>query len=809
LNTALLTNSLVVGTATSVLACLLGTIAALCLLCFRARMRAFLLTAGIVTLALPPFLVVNAWLDLLGPGGLAGPMQLNVFGLPGTVFVLTLLYWPVSMLGLWMAWTRLEPSLLEAEPAARGRALVWHLLLPLGRSALAVAAVLTFVLAINNFAVPSILQTIVYPTEIWVRYNTGLSGSGALMASWPLVLAPLLLMLVVLRKGWRWPHVRPRLDPALFRRQLGAGWSLGAAGLTAALCLLSMAVPLAQVVGSAETWKSLPGVVAAGTGAVWNSFFYAATAATLCTLTALLLARLDAFPGTAGRRRTVLPVGAGETRTGASARSLVFGLSWVLFFLPGSVLGIGILNLANPHLSGELRDSAALAICTLALRHVALAWTALRMGSHALDRRLVDAARVDGATGWQLWRHAHWPQTGAYFLAGWYAVFLLCLWEVDSLVLLAPPGGDTLSMRAFNLLHYGHTSEVNGICLVLLVLAIGPFVAAYAVKLGLRLREASMNAWKPAVSGTVFCLCVSCAPGDSQGGGSFASRTFQAVEVIGARGSGPGQFSKPRSLALDSEDNLYVADMTGRVQKFAPSGAYLLGWQLPQTDLGKAKGMCRDNAGNIVVIEPHYSRVNHYSAEGALLLRWGEHGTNDGAVAFPRDACVNPDGQIFVSEYGLFERVQRFQLQPNGPPLFLNTFGSPGSGPGQFNRPEGLGLDTGGRVHVADSCNHRVQVFTGEGVLVETYGRAGKGLGQLSYPYDVCVDPAGLRFVCEFGNSRIHVFDSNGNAVETIGGPGSKPGEFNNPWSMALDSAGNLYVADSQNHRVQKLVRRK
>jgi len=280
------------------------------------------------------------------------------------------------------------------------------------------------------------------------------------------------------------------------------------------------------------------------------------------------------------------------------------------------------------------------------------------------------------------------------------------------------------------------------------------------------------------------------------------------VEVIGARGAGLGQFTKPRSLALDAQDNLYVTDMTGRVQKFSPSGAFLLSWQMPQTDLGKPKGMCRDASGNIVVIEPHYSRVNHLSPEGNLLLRWGQHGTNDGTLAFPRAAGVNRDGQIFVSEYGLLERVQRFQLNAGEPPKFMNSFGSPGARPGQFNRPEGLCVDPSGLVHVADSCNHRVQVFTAEGKLVSTYGRAGKGAGELSYPYDVCVDASGLRFVCEFGSSRIQVFDAKGESVEIIGRPGSKPGEFNNPWSIALDSHGNLYVADSQNHRVQKLIRR-
>jgi DNA-binding beta-propeller fold protein YncE len=288
-------------------------------------------------------------------------------------------------------------------------------------------------------------------------------------------------------------------------------------------------------------------------------------------------------------------------------------------------------------------------------------------------------------------------------------------------------------------------------------------------------------------------------------GAAVSSALFSRVEIIGGRGSALGQFNKPRSVAVDHEDNLYVVDMTGRVQKFSSRGEFLLSWQLPQTDLGKPKGMATDTNGNIVVVEPHYQRVNHFAPDGSLVSQWGRPGTNVGELVLPRAVAINSHGDLFLSEYTTVDRVQAFRAGSHAPFLL---FGQPGAGHGEFNRAEGLGFDAQDRLYVADSCNHRIQVFTSAGKWLTTFGSPGRGRGELSYPYDARIDREGRQYVCEFGNSRIQVFDTQHRVVEILGGPGMGPGQFNNPWSIALDSRGNLYVADGGNHRVQKFVRR-
>ncbi len=830
MNWLLLKNSLLVSSLATLLAVCFGALAALCLAGLSRPWRYCVLGLALMALALPPFLVTNCWLYFLGQMGVWHRwLPLNLFTIGGTAWILALMLWPIPMLAVSSAWRRLEPAQLESEPALTGLALLRWLLFPLARGSIVQAALLTFVLALNNFAVPAILQVKVFPAEMWVRFNTAFDAAGALRLSLPLVLGPLLLLLWLSRRETSWPHLDNTVPARLFRRQLGSAWFAFSGGCTLILCFLSVGLPLIQILSLRSTWTALPGAIAAGQAALWNSCWFAAVSATVILfLTLLLLLRtprflllLLALALNPARRL----VAAGSRRIGQTSGLLsprIYGvvcnsfdlarllnsLTWLPFLLPGVLLGIGLITVFNRPWFTVFYQSTGIVILALTIRYLALGWNTIRHAAQKVDRDLLDVARLDGASRWQTLRHALWPQIAPQVIAAWYIVFLLCLWDVESIILVVPPGGESLALRIFNLLHFGYNPQVNALCLTLLAVAIAPLLLWQAWLITRRWWRGPAAASLTGLLLLVALLIPACAP-PPPNEARLQCQLFSRAIALGVRGVGVGQFNKPRSVAVDARDNLYAVDMTGRVQKFSSNGVFELSWQMPQTDLGKPKGMCRDHEGNIVVIEPHYSRVNHFSTNGTLLFQWGDHGTNAGQLSVPRAVAVNRRREIFVSEYLDAERVQKFVFDaPGKPPRYVAGFGKAGDRPGEFNRPEGICVDAEDRVYVADSCNHRIQVFSSDGKFLRAYGKPGKGKGELSYPYDICVDAAGRQYVCEFGNSRIQVFDAHDQPIEIIGGAGAQPGQFNNPWSVALDSAGNLYVADSQNHRVQKLVRR-
>jgi len=782
MNWTLLLNSLWVSLLTTAVAVGLGLAAALFVAGLNPGLRWCALIVAAIAFALPPFLVTNTWLSLLGQTGwLRRWLPLNLASLGGTVWLLALLFWPVTMFAALGAWQRLEASQVESDPALAGFAFVRWLLLPAARPALVQAAVLTVVLALNNFAVPAVLQVKVLPVEVYLRVNTNLDYAGALIVSWPLIVGPLALLVWLTRREMTWPRLEGTVAPALFRLSLGSVlfWACGVVAV--ATGALSVLLPLAQLLGTPRTWAEL-----------WPT---AAAAQNACAMSALTSAASAALAVLIGLVSWRLPAGV---------------LTWVLLLVPGVVLGILLIRLLNRPPFLAFYRSTGIVLLALTCRYLAVGWNGAAFARRAVDRDLVDTARLSGASRWQLLRHVLWPQMCAPLAAAAYVVYLLCLWDVETLVLIVPPGGETLALRIFSLLHYGHNPQINALCLLLLGLAALPPLAWLALRaLGSAIArrrwcQSSAAAAALATAGALF-LAAGCSPPPSSGA-ALSSRLFSRVEIIGTLGTAPGQFNKPRSVAVDRQDNLYVVDMTGRVQKFSPHGTWLLSWQMPETDLGRPKGMGLDGEGRVMVVEPHYSRLNHFTPDGKRWRQWGDRGTNAGRLSFPRAVVCNPAGELFVSEYGAVDRVQRFSADGS---RWLSSLGRFGSGPGEFNRAEGLGIDAQDRLYVADSCNHRIQVFGPDGRWLRSHGRAGQGVGELSYPYDVRVDAAGNQFVCEFGGSRVQVFDANDAPVEVLGQPGGAPGRFSNPWSLALDSAGNLYVADAGNHRVQKFIRRR
>lgn len=309
------------------------------------------------------------------------------------------------------------------------------------------------------------------------------------------------------------------------------------------------------------------------------------------------------------------------------------------------------------------------------------------------------------------------------------------------------------------------------------------------------------NVARPAVG--LLLLAVLAAPGCIGGWDSSG----EVEKVWGQQGVGDGRLKKPRAIAIDKQDRLYIVDMTARIQVFNSEGEFLRKWRTPVWQNGKPSGLSFDSAGNLLVADTHYFRMLVYTPEGKLLGQktiGGEAGLAPGQFGFVTDAVQDSQGNYYVAEYGEYDRIQKFSAQGE----FLLQWGGHGHEPGEFKRPNNLAIDENDHLWVADSCNHRIQVFdaTGEQArLIKIWGTEGIEPGKMRYPYDLALDGRGHLYVAEFGNHRVQKFTLDGESLGCCGQPGRDPGQMYQPWALALDSHGRLHVVDTYNHRVQRI----
>lgn len=118
-----------------------------------------------------------------------------------------------------------------------------------------------------------------------------------------------------------------------------------------------------------------------------------------------------------------------------------------------------------------------------------------------------------------------------------------------------------------------------------------------------------------------------------------------------------------------------------------------------------------------------------------------------------------------------------------------SIIGRQGREPGEFVWPIGVSITPlAQNIMVADSNNHRMQIFEADGRLLRTIGSHGKRDGQFDVVSDIAVDAMSNMYISDRHNHRLQVFDRYGRFVRILGsGPGSAPGQLNFPWGVSIN----------------------
>jgi sugar lactone lactonase YvrE len=245
-----------------------------------------------------------------------------------------------------------------------------------------------------------------------------------------------------------------------------------------------------------------------------------------------------------------------------------------------------------------------------------------------------------------------------------------------------------------------------------------------------------------------------------------------------------GMFTFPHGMSVDGDGNVWVTD-----------------------------GIPPDSAGPPAPGKGHV--VVKFSPEGKVLLTLGKPGTSgSGNDTFnqPSDVVVSANGDIFVADgHGGKSNARIVRFTRDG--RFIKSWGTHGSGPGEFDTPHGIAIDSRGRVFVADRGNNRIQIFDQDGKFLDEWR-------QFSRPSGLYIDRSDTIYVADSesntkrhpgGKRGIYVGNArDGKVTAFIPDPERDPDNSltSGAEGVAADSKGTIYGAEVGPKRLRKYVMR-
>lgn len=405
--------------------------------------RRFWSVASILPLAIPSYIMAYAFIALLGPKGMAAqwlaPLGVerlpDLYGLPGTAIVITLINYPFVVLSVRAALRRLDPALEEAALGlgVSRRAIFRRVVLPQLRPSIAAGALLVALYTLSDFGAPALMQCRTFTRVIYVE--SSIDRDSAAMTALTLVVLTLMILAAESFTRGRARYCRPNAATSRPPRAAPLGkWRRFAVAFCALVFAASVGLPVLALI----VWL---GVGLANNQPLNLRAEWVVNSSLAAALTAVVAVAAS------------LPVAIVGVRTPGKLAGAIDRAAYVGNALPGIVVALALVFFGSRLLSlkgtaleplGKLYQSLPLLIFAYAIRFLPQAVGCLRTSLLQVNPRLEEAARGLGRSRAYVMATVTLPLLLPGALAGGALVFLTTIKELPITLLLHPTGYDTL-----------------------------------------------------------------------------------------------------------------------------------------------------------------------------------------------------------------------------------------------------------------------------------------------------------------------------------------------------------------------------
>ncbi len=264
------------------------------------------------------------------------------------------------------------------------------------------------------------------------------------------------------------------------------------------------------------------------------------------------------------------------------------------------------------------------------------------------------------------------------------------------------------------------------------------------------------------------------------------------------------QLAEPYGMAVDSKNNLYIAD-----QKVG--AVFIFNTETRDLDMIKNKveahfsriiGLAMDDGDRLFVSDPGLRHVLVFDSTHKATDVITEGLSEPGGLAIDRENRL-----LYVSDVAL-DQIIVYDADTLKVKRKMGTTGHNHelTSPGDFAKPSGLAVDQEGNLYVCDTLNDRIEVFDADGKYVSTYGKNGDGPGYFARPKGIAVDNDGHVWVADGVQDRVQVFNNQWQLLIVFGGHGMLPGQFQGLVGIAIDKNNRVFTSEIYPGRVQQFL---